>query len=370
MAECRSVVILTEGGKKDGRSKGIAIVQVVSGMDAVQCINVFHEAEFQGRSLKVRLDQDASSSNNGNFRGGSAMQPVMIPYQPMQPFGAAPSANQSGFGQTPSMYPMTQMPLAQNSQPSNINRPPATDDATVRQLAAVLGVDADALQKLRNQSSGKDDRDRRDDRRDDYRGNRDYGRDNYRNNDDFGNPPAQDNYNRESGRYDSGGRYGRDRSPVRGGSHRNNYNARDRSPPRNNEPYRSVQTGYNPSGGNRGVNRNEPKREVESKSNIVNNNMDTSNNTGGSDQQKWAPTTKDTIYISNIPKTFTEARLTQMMTQCGHVRFIDFPMDSNNRPVGYAYVRFSDDFENSVRRAVGGYDGFLMDGQKIVVGQY
>lgn len=342
IADVGKVVLLTEGGIKNGKSKGVAVVRCSTGIDAIQCINVFHEAVWHSRHIKVRLDKE--SMNGGAMQAQPAMayqpvyqQPPPQQQQPNQGYYSQPMPVQN-TGYTPAYQQPAQPAMPQPSYPqqtysnpapsfapkqentSSVYRannaftpapvkqePPKDDSETVKQLAAVLGIDAAALQQLRNQN--------------------------------------QNNQNNRT----------RERSPVR--------QVNSHQPAVNNSPYRHQTAppqqqhgGYKPNG------------QVN-----VNANIQSQNQQPAQPQQNtsWKPCTEDTIYISNIPRSMTESRLRSMMGTCGQIKFIDFPMQpGTNVPVGYAYVRFANEHTKSINRAVGSFDNFEIDGHKIVVGQY
>ena len=375
IAEAKKVIILTEGGRRDGRSRGICVVKVSTGIDAIQCVNVFHECKFQDRTIKVRLDRDHATPSSaptatgmipaapgqpgygfgappvqpGHFYppagqpmapapgappvyGAFPGQPITSPVAPGPgaPLGQAPVA--SGFGAPPASttnYPPPSFGAhSSHNAPASIstqNRDSrgrdnsrsasnaATDPDTVKQLAAVLGVDPEALQKLRESS--------------------------------------------QKGRDDSNEM--RDRSPIRPERKRN-----DNS--RNNQQ-QSVSQGWG------GQQPNKPQIQAQAQINSSMNQNNAQNNTNGNsngNDGNWVPTTKDTVYISNIPRSLDENRLRSMMNTCGGIKFVDFPLNPDNTPVGYAYVRFASEFEKCIARAVGMFDNMNVDGQHIVVGQY
>ncbi len=74
--ECGSVVsvkIITD--RETGRSKGFAFVEMNTLEEAVEAINRFNEASYQGRPLKVTEakppSQDFKRGGGGNSRGGN-----------------------------------------------------------------------------------------------------------------------------------------------------------------------------------------------------------------------------------------------------------------------------------------------------------
>ena len=106
-----------------------------------------------------------------------------------------------------------------------------------------------------------------------------------------------------------------------------------------------------------------------------NNNAQQQNNQNGAQKssasKNWNPVTQDTIYLRNLPPTMTESRLRYLISQCGQISFIDFPMNRDNSPVGYAYIRFDGaDALTAAKQAITQYDNYPIEGQRLECGLY
>ena len=95
------------------------------------------------------------------------------------------------------------------------------------------------------------------------------------------------------------------------------------------------------------------------------------NNTSGPANKNWNPVTQDTIYLRNLPPTMTESRLRYLISQCGQISFIDFPLNRDNSPVGYAYIRFDGAGAlNAAKSAISQYDNYPIEGVRLECGLY
>lgn len=89
------------------------------------------------------------------------------------------------------------------------------------------------------------------------------------------------------------------------------------------------------------------------------------------ENKNWNPITNDTIYIRNLPPSMNENQLRYLFNQCGQISFMDFPQKSDGAPVGYSYIRFDGpDSKRSSEAAVDRFNMFNCDGSKLEVGLY
>jgi len=90
-----------------------------------------------------------------------------------------------------------------------------------------------------------------------------------------------------------------------------------------------------------------------------------------SENKNWNPITNDTIYIRNLPSSMNENQLRYLFNQCGQISFMDFPVKSDNSPVGYSYIRFDGaDCKKSAQSAVDRFNHYNCDGMQLEVGLY
>lgn len=306
VGDVKRALILTEKGEKGGRSRGIAIVKMATGIDALQAINVLNDARINNREIKVRFDREKNEVAGTPPAYGTPNMNQNMGFQAQPAMPAAP-ANPGFYGNTAApAQPMNNFAYGAPANPPPMC-PPANDDNTVKQLAAVLGVDANALAALRDQNKAP------------------------------AGPPAQ-MMTQPQQNMNNGWANQQQRS-----------NVRERSPIRNGRA--GIKTGYQA---------NKPNSQPPAQAPAATITAD----------KAWTPVTKDTVYIRNIPPTMDENRLRSLMHQCGTITFLDFPKNPNGSPVGYAYVRFAGDLEKAISRAIGCYDNFSVEGNKLEVGQY
>merc|ERR1719219_898712 len=264
--------------------------------------------------MRLRLDRDEKDRN---------------PPPPPQNYGAAPS----GFGQPPPPqqggFSSYQAPPPREDYHRGPPPPRFEDDynrgrdqyrapqqpkvedkeAQISQLASLLGVNTDALNAIRHLTGGQQQPQQQ------------------------APPPQNNGYQNNNGAW-----------PKREAS---NGHYRERSPIRRQD---SMSSG--------GYNQQPPQQPPQVKQQASN-------------SKNWNPVTQDTIYLRNLPPTMTESRLRYLISQCGQISFIDFPMNRDNSPVGYAYIRFDGaDALTAAKQAIAQYDNYPIEGQRLECGLY
>jgi len=336
VADVKRCVLLTN--KETGKSRGNAVIKCATGIDAQQCLNVLHEAKLDGRPMRLRLDRDESGKPRdqqppppGNYGAAPSFgQPPMNSYSTYQPpqrdeyrrnddFNRGPPPPR--FGDDNRGRDQYRAPPPQQHQ-----APPQDKDSQISQLASLLGMSTDALNAVRQLTGGNGGQ------------NNGYSAPPQQNNTYSAPPPPQQN------------NWKREAPPA------NHY--RERSPMRKQESNNSYQSQNN--GNNNGYSQppqQPPQQPPSSQQKAANKN--------------WNPVTQDTIYLRNLPPTMTESRLRYLISQCGQISFIDFPMNRDNSPVGYAYIRFDGDSAlTAAKQAIAQYDNYPIEGQRLECGLY
>lgn len=307
--------------KEDGVSRGICVVKLASGLDAQQCMNVLHDSKLHGRPLRLRLDRDEQRK----------APPPPQPSAYGAPYGAPPAP----YGAPPAHY---------GAPPPHYGAPPPAHDP-YRQAPPP---------------------------RDDY--NRpppprfeDRGRDSYRAPEPARAPAPAPSGDKDSQISQLAALLGVNSDTLQ--AIRLLQGAKDAAPAapapaaQSNTPWKRESTNnYN---GNSGRDRSPVRQNSRGPS------QPPQQNQAAAGGKNWNPVTQDTIYLRNLPSTMTESRLRFMVSQCGNISFIDFPMTRENTPVGYAYIRFDGmGATDAAKQAIQHYDSYSVDGQRLECGLY
>lgn len=163
--------------KRDGKSKGIAVIQVASGVDAVQCINVLHDAQIDGRQLKVRLDREDAAGGRGpppaepvpgqhvpfprdapppprreeryDYGYDSRRREELPPPQVPKEYRGGPPRDEYGFGGPPGVTSGNSSYDRRDDRRAKESTPPRDKDAKVKELADMLGLNSDTIAALK-----------------------------------------------------------------------------------------------------------------------------------------------------------------------------------------------------------------------------
>lgn len=330
--------------KETGKSRGNCVVKLATGVDAQQCLNVLHESKFQGRPLRLRLDRDSAGSGPPPPQSQPPMHHASpagfgnygAPPPPQQNSGFAqyqPPPPRDSYNQRPppprfdddysrgrDMYRQMQQGGRQDAPPAQQQPSGGNDkESQIGALASLLGIDANTLNAIRVLQGG----------------NSGSGAQNGNNARGFGDMAQQ--------------RSGGAAPPAQGWKQQ--------------EPQWKQET----NNGN-GYRERSPIRRQDSNQQQQQSNQ---NGAGGKAGKNWNPVTQDTIYLRNLPASMTESRLRYLISQCGQISFIDFPLNRDNTPVGYAYIRFDGmGALDSAKQAIQQYDNYPIEGQRLECGLY